>query len=156
MKNARQLKIVKETTEKFLELLHFEAKIDVSEDKENQATKVQIETPDSGVLIGYHGQTLSAFQLILGIIVSKKLGEWERVILNVGDYRQKREEALKRIALQAAQRAHFSGEPVILTSLSSFERRIIHLALSNHPEVETSSEGEGRERRLVVKPHKTG
>lgn len=147
-----KLKIIQEEVEGLLKLLAFDATVVTSEDEENKTFKVQIETKEPAVLIGYHGETISAVQLILGIMVSKKLGDWVRIIVNVGDYREKREEALRRMALSAAQKAHFSNEAVSLTSLSAAERRIIHLVLKEHPEVETYSEGEGKERRLVIKP----
>ncbi|MFZ5365815.1 MAG: protein jag [Patescibacteria group bacterium] len=154
--DANALKITKDLTEKLIKLLGIEAKIEVEEDKENEAIKVQVETKDSGILIGYHGETISSLQLILGIMVSKKIGEWVRVIVNIGDYWERREETLRRMALTAAQRAKFSSEPVVLPPLSSGERRIIHLVLAGHPDVISESEGEGKDRRLVVKPRKTG
>lgn len=152
--DADALKITKDLTKELLRLLGIEAKTEVEEDKENKAIKIQIETPDSGILIGYHGETLSSLQLILGIMVSKKIGEWTRTIVNIGDYRQKREETLRRMALSAAQKAKFSNEPVILPPLTAQERRIIHLTLSGHPDVISESEGEGEGRRVVVKPKK--
>jgi len=147
-----KLKIIQEEAEELLKLLAFDATVATSEDEENKTFKVQIEAKEPAVLIGYHGETISAVQLILGIMVSRKLDDWVRIIVNVGDYREKREEALRRMALSAAQKAHFSNEVVSLTSLSAAERRIIHLVLKEHPEVETYSEGEGKERRLVIKP----
>lgn len=155
MENGK-IKTTKDLTEKLLKLLGVEAKIEVGEDKENEAIKVQIETQEAGILIGYHGETISSLQLILGIIVSKKIGEWARVVVNVGDYREKREEVLRRMALTAAQRAKFANEPIVLPPLTASERRIIHLVLSGHPDVISESEGEGKDRRLVVKPRQTG
>lgn len=147
-----KIKETKEITEELLKLLLLEAKVEVSEDKENKAISVAIETEEPGILIGYHGETLSSLQLMLGIMVSKKINEWVRVVVNVGDYREKREEVLKRMALSAAQKAKFSQEPVTLPPLSGNERRIIHLVLTDNPDVTTESEGEGEERRVVVKP----
>lgn len=147
-----ELKAIKKTTEKLLELLGIEAKAEVSENKENEAIKVQIETPDPGTLIGFHGQSLNALQLVLGLIVNKKLGEWQRVIINIGDYREKRAEQLEILALNTAQKVKFSGQPSWIPNLSSFERRLVHLTLANHPDVVTESEGEGNYRRLIVKP----
>lgn len=143
---------VQELAEKLLSMLDIAGQVAVSEDEENEALVVQIETGEAGVLIGYHGETVSSFQMILGMIANRQLGEWARVLVNVGDYRQKREETLTRMALNAAQKAHFSGQPVILSSLSSADRRIIHMVLKDHKEVETYSEGEGRERKLIIKP----
>lgn len=154
MKQQDKLKIVQEIVEELLELLRVEAKVEVGEDKENEAVKVQIETEEPGILIGHHGETLNALQLILGLIINKKLEEWQRIIVNVGDYREEREKQLKNLALNTAQKVKFSREPAILTGLSSFERRIIHLALAEHPDIVTESEGEGNYRRLVVKPKK--
>lgn len=149
-----KVKITKEIAEELLSLLGIKAKIELEEDKESQAVKIQIETGEPGILIGYHGETLSALQMLLGIIVSKKVGEWTRIIVNIGDYRQRREEVLERMALSAAQKAKFSGEPVILPPLSAQDRRVIHLTLSGHSDVTSESEGEGESRRLVVKPKK--
>ncbi len=157
--NREKIKIIKEITEKIFSLGGFEALIDVAEDTENRLFKVEIspsEKENAGILIGYHGENLSSLQLILGVIVSKKIGEWTRVAVNIGDYRQKREEVLRRMALSAAWKVKFSGEPVFLPPLSSLERRMIHLALADHVDVVSESEGEGESRRVVVKPRKSG
>lgn len=150
------VKIVEKETQKLLELMKAEAKIEIKEDKENEAIAIQLTIDEPGILIGYHGETLSALQLILSLLINKKLESWTRIIVNVNDYRQKREESLRMIALNSAQKVKFSGEPVVLTDLSPSERRIIHLALAEHPDVLTVSEGEGRERRLVIKSRSAG
>lgn len=154
MARKDKLTTVKETTEELLKLLKVEAKVEVAEDKKNEAVKVQIETEELEILIGHHGEALNALQLILGLMMSKKLDQWQRIIVNVGDYREKREEQLKSLALNMAQKVKFSGQSTVIPNLSSFERRIIHLALADHPDVATESEGEGNYRRLVVKPKK--
>jgi spoIIIJ-associated protein len=74
------------------------------------------------------------------------------VYVNVGDYREKREEALMHMAQHAAERALAIRRPVELASLSASERRIIHLTLSGDERVETESVGEGLDRKLIVKP----
>lgn len=151
-----KIKIVKKIATKILKLLQVEAKLKVSEDKENQAITVQVETEDSGVLIGFHGETLASFQLLLSIIASREMGEWSRIIVNVGDYRQKREEVLRHMGLNAAQKVRFSGESVSLPGLSASDRRVIHLILSEYNDVVAESEGEGKDRHLVIKPNKSG
>ena len=80
--------------------------------------------------------------------------KWQRIVVDVGDWREKREEQLRRMALSAAQRVKFSKESVAMSYLNSAERRIIHIALAENPDVETRSEGEKRERRLVIEPKK--
>jgi spoIIIJ-associated protein len=143
---------IEQAAKALLENLKIVGQIEVVEDKENQVYNLQIQTNDSGFLIGYHGETLEAFQLILSLIVYKKLGSWARLMINVGDYREKREEQLKRLALNIAQKVKFTAEAQVIPSLSSAERRIIHLALVNDPDVVSESEGEGEERKLIIKP----
>lgn len=147
----KTLTLVKKTTEDLLEHLKIKAKVRVEVDEQN-VVHISLETEETGILIGYHGETLSAFQLILGLIIYKKLGKWIRVVVNVGDYRQKREEVLKRIALKTAEKVRQTNEAIILPFLNSGERRIIHLTLKDDPDVYTESEGEGENRRLIIKP----
>lgn len=138
-------------TKNLLEKLELTGEVSVAID-ESGAYRVHIETEETGLLIGYHGRTLESFQIILSLLVSKETGEWARVYVNVGDYREKREEALMHMAMHAAERAMASGRPIELPHLSSAERRVIHMTLSGDERVETESLGEGSERTLVIKP----
>lgn len=113
---------------------------------------VQISSEDPNLLIGYHGQTLSALQVMIGLSAQKSSGNWVRLSLNVGDYRERREEQLRKLALTVAQRVRFSGQPQVITKLSPAERRIVHLTLANDEMVETVSEGEGLDRHLIIRP----
>lgn len=143
--------LIKQTTEDLLAELEIVGTVSVDTD-ETGAYRVHIDTEETGLLIGFHGKTLESFQIILGIIVSKKLESWVKVYVNVGDYREKREEALMYMAQRAAERALASGRPVELTRLTASERRVIHLTLSGDERVATESIGEGESRVLVVKP----
>ena len=145
------IKTVQQIAEDLLTKLEVTGTVDVTTD-ETGAYRVRIETEETGLLIGHHGKTLESVQLILGIIISKKIGEWVKVYVNVGDYREKREETLMHMAQHAADRALALGRPVELSRLSPSERRIIHLTLSGDERVETESVGEGDERMLLVKP----
>ncbi|MFC1646786.1 protein jag [Patescibacteria group bacterium] len=144
-------KTIEKITKDLLKRLEVVAEVSVDID-ETEAFRVHIKTDDTGLLIGYHGQTLESFQIILGLLVSKKMGSWQKVYVNVGDYREKREEALMYVAQKAAERAISTGQPVELTQLPASERRVVHLTLSGDEKVETESVGEGKDRRLVVKP----
>jgi len=146
----KKFKIIKEVLKEILEKLEIEANLRL-EEKEG-AVFVNLETPTPGILIGYHGRTLSAIQRILSLIIYRRLNEWPKIVLDVGDYRQRREEILKRMALSVAQKVKFSGQEQELPPMSSPERRVIHLALSGDPDIMTESRGEGKERRVVVKP----
>ena len=142
---------VKKITEELLAKLEVTGVVDVAVD-ETGAYRVHIETEETGLLIGYHGRTLESFQIMLGMLASKRLGEWVKTYVNVGDYREKREEALMLMAQRAAERALAVGRPVELAHLSASERRVIHLTLSGDERIETESVGDGARRTLLVKP----
>ena len=138
-------------TEDLLSRLEIVGTVAVDTD-ETDAYRVNIDTEETGLLIGYHGKALESFQILLGMIASKKLGQWVKIYVNVGDYREKREESLMYMAQRAADRVVESGRAVELPHLSPSERRVIHLTLSGDERVETESEGEGDHRTLIVKP----
>lgn len=142
--------IVQTKAEELLRNLEIAAAVRVEQDSEG-VFKVTIETEDSGLLIGYHGETLSSFQMILGLLIYRATKEWHRVLVEVGDYRARREEQLRAMAEAYARQALSGGQPIYLPYMSPVERRVIHMALQDHPQVMTVSEGEGRHRRLVVK-----
>ncbi len=150
---AEKIEITKQLVKKLLvELLDQKVEFTVEEDKKDDVIKIKIKTSEPGVLIGFHGGTLSSLQLILGLMVFKKLGEWQRVIVDVNDYRKEQVERLKQIALSAAQKAKLSGQPVALFPMTPFERRIVHLALGELDDVKTKSEGVGNQRYVVIQP----
>lgn len=144
--------LVREITEQLLGLMGTKAVPTVTEDKENQAVFVDIQTDEeAGLLIGNRGENLVSLQTIIGMVFRKKFGEWQRIIVNVSDWRKKQEERLRELALQTAQRAKDTSEPQALYNLTPAQRRIIHLVLAGDEEVETESLGEGIERYLVVR-----
>lgn len=142
---------IKEITEDLVRRLGITGDVSVDMD-ESGAYRVNINTEETGLLIGFHGRTLESFQMILGMVAAKELGTWERVYVNVGDYREKREEALMYMAQRASERALATGKPVELSHLSAAERRVIHLTLSGDERVSTESIGEGRDRKLIISP----
>jgi len=125
--------------------------INITKD-ENEAYQIQLELEeeDKGILIGYHGDTIASLQLILSLLLYKQTAKWDRLVVNIGDYRQRRQESLEKMAQDTAQRVKFSGEPIALFNLNPFERRVIHMCLADHPDVVTASEGEGRNRHIIV------
>ncbi len=144
-------KIVENSIEKLFSLMGVKAKTSVSFDDTNEVFVVDIEAGDStGLLIGKRGETLLSIQNILSVIYKEETGEWGKIIVNVGDYRQKEEEYLKNLATSAAQRAIETGNPQSLYNLKPWQRRVIHLSLSEDTSVETVSEGEGEDRHLVI------
>jgi spoIIIJ-associated protein len=143
---------LKELANGLLSLMATTSKAEVSYDKENEAYVVTVEAEnETGLLIGKKGETLTSLQTMLGLLLKQKTGEWHRVVVNVGDYREKEEDYLKNLGLSAANRAKETGEPQSLYNLNPAQRRIIHMVLSEMTDVTTESVGEGSERYLVVK-----
>ena len=142
-------KTIKEVTEKLLSLVDVEATAEVTMQDDHAA--IVLTTEDSGILIGYHGETLEALQLIISLCAAKELGEFTRVSLEVGDYKKNREEHLKEMVEDAKQQVIDEGQAVSLPSLKSWERRFVHMLLADDTQVETTSSGEGRERTLEIK-----
>ena len=144
-------KTIEKITEKLFKLLEVEKpKIEVNQTKDDW--KIKIDSQDNALLIGHHGERIMALELVIKLLIYKKLKEWKNLSLEIGDYRQQREESLKNTALSYAQKVIFSGKPIALRNLLSYERRIIHLVLADNPKVETESIGDDRERRLIIKP----
>ena len=148
----KKLKKVKNLANKLLKLMEADGEVETSWDEANEAVRVQIESADSGLLIGRHGATIEALQVVLAAMVQKAEGEWVRVICNVGDWRERREEALVQLAMNTAKRVKFSQEEQEILGLTPGERRIVHMTLAGDKEVETESVGEGEQRVIMVKP----
>ncbi|HUD09911.1 MAG TPA: R3H domain-containing nucleic acid-binding protein [Patescibacteria group bacterium] len=144
--NKKQEKAIKD----FFVSLGVEAEMKITEDEE--AISVNMETEDTGMVIGYHGETLEALQLVLSLILAKQNGEFKRVSIEVGDYKKNRTEWLERLALDAKERALAQEKEVYLSELKSWERRVVHLFLQDDKEVTSESSGEGKDRVLVIKP----
>jgi spoIIIJ-associated protein len=108
-----------------------------------------------GALIGRKGDRLSALQHIVNLMLSKQMGEWTRVLVDVEDYRGRRERQLQEVALRAADRVVETGRMLQLEPMPALERRWVHLALRDRSDVATQSIGEEPERRVVVLPANT-
>jgi spoIIIJ-associated protein len=118
----------------------------------DQAISVVLTGRDMGALIGHHGRTLDALELLLGLHTARRHGRWIPVIVDAQDYRARREKALTAAARGAADRAVRDGEPVALEPMDARDRRTVHLALQDDPRVTTASEGQDEQRRVVVRP----
>lgn len=146
----KKIETIKQTAEKLFNLLQIEGTVSASGSEDGAS--VVLETEDGGMVIGHHGETLDALQLVLSLVIAKELGEFVRVSLEVGDYRKSREEYLKGLAQSSKERALAEGRDITLPMLKPWERRIIHLMLQDDNEVLSESIGEGKERVLVVRP----
>lgn len=111
-----------------------------------------VKPEDVGILIGRRGETLSALQFLTTLIVAKKVGKWGKILVDVEGYRGRREVSLRNLASRIATRVQETRQPMALEAMPANERRIVHLALQNHPAVTTASTGEGDQRRVVISP----
>ena len=105
-----------------------------------------------GALIGRKGERLSALQHLVNLMLSKEMGAWTRVLVDVEDYRGRRERQLRELADRAAARVVETGKMLQLEPMSALERRWIHISLRDHPGVATQSIGEEPNRRVVLVP----
>ena len=119
-----------------------------SEEDEDR-THFEIEGDDAGLLIGRRGETLQSFQFLVNFILRRRLKDYASIILDVEGYKERRNRTLKSLALRMADRAIRYRNSVTLDPMSPSERRIIHMALSNHTKVSTESIGSGSDRRVT-------
>lgn len=113
---------------------------------------LDVHGPDTGTLIGHRGETLAALQHITRLIVGQQLAKRVRLIVDVEGFKSRREESLRRLAQRMAEQAVRTGRTVTLEPMPPNERRIIHLALRDHPQVSTESVGEGERRKVTIIP----
>jgi spoIIIJ-associated protein len=130
--------------------LGLRASVDIVEDDEEIAATVNGE--DLGLLIGKHGTTIDALQHLATRIAFRGDADRKVVVIDAAGYRERREAALQRAADQAVDDAISYGRPVELEPMSAAERRIVHTYLRDHTEIQTHSEGDEPDRRLVVSP----
>jgi spoIIIJ-associated protein len=109
---------------------------------------------DLGMLIGRRGEHLAQLQYLVNLLVNRRIGHWTRVSVDIEGYKRRREESLIGLAERVARQVARSGRPIQLEPMPANERRIVHLALRNDPEVMTESSGEGDMRRVAIQPRK--
>ena len=142
---------VAEQVRQIIEKLGISATAEV--EKVENTYLVDIQSEDSSLLIGKYGSNLESLQFILAVRLKTQTGEEDfEVFVDIDGFRKQKEEKLSKMALSIAEDVAQSGKPEPLFNLKPSERRVIHMALTDHPQVVTESEGEGHERHLVVKP----
>lgn len=148
--SAKERKAVEEVVEKLLSLLEIEGTFSLEQNGE--ILDILMETKDTGMIIGYHGEILESLQLVLSLAIAKKLGRFVRVSMEVDDYKKNRTDYLEKLAIQTKEKALAESSEQVLHSLKSWERRIVHLFLQNDDQVTSESSGEGKERVLIIRP----
>src|SRR5580704_227754 len=139
----------KATLEKILQLLGFDAIVE--ENPLDDGTLLDVKTEDSGRLIGRQGQTLSDLQYITNRLLFQQSQTSPKVMVDVGGYRAQAREALVKKAKEAAEKVRRWGDVVELEPLSAFDRRIVHNAIKDDPDIETHSvEVDGTEKKVIL------
>ena len=122
-------------------------------DPESGGPIIDLAGEDSGLLIGRRGQTLQALQFLVNLIVRKQF-EGVRVVLDVENYRQRREFQLRDMATKVAARVTQTNRSITLEPMPPADRRIIHTSLTDNPDVSTESTGEGEGRKVTIMPRR--
>ena len=117
---------------------------------EQGTVRINIIGKDMGLLIGRKGETLNSLQYIAGLMINRKRGERIRLILDVEDYRKKRDESLESLAVRLSEKVKSTQKNVVMRPMSSQERRIVHTALQEDPQVVTYSMGDEPNRKVVI------
>jgi spoIIIJ-associated protein len=141
---------------RLINLLHLKAQVSAhygEQDREGRRDiHVDIRGDDLSVLIGKHSETLNAFQFVASLIVGRDTEDWVQLVIDVEGYRDRRQKQLIQMATRLAEQVMKSGKRMSLEPMPSAERRIIHIALREHPEVKTESTGEEPHRKVTIVP----
>lgn len=148
------IELIKNEIKSFLDKMTYGSEIQSIDMYQGAAVRFEVRVlGDTGMLIGERGNNLAALEHLLKKVVKRKLGEEYKFTLDINDYRMKHLEELKQDVKIAAKEVRLYNKEVPLRSMSSFERRIVHLLLAEYPDITTESIGQEPERRVVIKPY---
>ncbi len=149
--NADVVKVASEVLEALIKFMRIAADISANQSATGELpVTMNIEGDDLGVLIGRRGQALASLQYIVRLIVAEKLKVWVPINVDVAGYKKRRYESLQNLALRLAEQVKRNRRLITLEPMPADERRIIHLALADHPDVTTQSMGEGEMRKVAI------
>ncbi len=126
------------------------AQVQVTVTADDEVVSVNLAGQSLGLVIGKHGQTLDSLQYLANVVYNRNAEMRQRVVVDAGGYRERREETLLRLANRLAEKAKRTGRRIMLEPMSAHERRIIHTALQNDYQIVTYSEGEEPYRKVVI------
>lgn len=136
----------------FLKLANTPAKV-IPDESAHFGLRFNIEVNDARFLIGEHGANLASLEHLIKKIVQKKYPEAPNFSLDVNDYKLRRAEELRDEVKSIAKKVRMYRKEITLKPMSAGDRRIIHMALAEYPDITTESTGEDRERRVIIKPY---
>ncbi|TFH38159.1 MAG: protein jag [Anaerolineales bacterium] len=151
------LRIAQETVKELLQRMGIEARVEGRWGQADAPDKIQplyidVHGEDLSILIGRGGETLAALQYITRLIAGKELKRPVAVLIDIEGYRARREDQLRRLARRLASQAVETSRTISLEPMPAFERRIVHIELRDHPDVDTLSVGEGNGRKVTIVP----
>lgn len=152
VKEDSTIAVAQETLRKIISLMSMDTRI--SAVRKGDDIVLNIEGNNTGILIGHKGRTLEALEFIVNKAVNKAAEKKVRVIVDTENYRQRKEESLKGLALKMGEQAKRTKKTVTIDSVNPHDRRIIHLALKGDSQVQTKSDGEGLFKKVHVIPNK--
>jgi spoIIIJ-associated protein len=144
--------VAQETLERIISLMSLDSK--VTAEKKGDDIVLNMEGNNTGILIGYKGRTLEALEYIVNRAVNKVAENRVRVILDSENYRQRKEESLRRLALKMSEQAKKTRKTATINAINPHDRRIVHLALKGDPHVQTKSDGEGLLKKVHIIPNR--
>jgi len=118
--------------------------------EEDKRIYIEIMTDSAGLIIGKRGKTLEALQMLVNIVANRGEEKWKKIVLDIENYRDKRENTLRELALKVAKKVKKTGKAQYLEPMNPFERRVIHMALQDDPHIDTKSEGSGNLKKVKV------
>lgn len=149
--DEEHIKILKNFLDEFLRLFEVKASYKINESDEMISVAIDGETSDdTSKLIGKKGSVLDSMNTIAQIQLNKSLTEFKRLYIDIGDYRKKRQEKVRELAIQGCERARKYGTKVSLEYMTSYDRRIVHETLAGIEGVKTFSEGNEPHRRVCI------
>lgn len=123
----------------------------VSIENQEDTYKVTIEGEDLSFLIGYRGESLNALQTLLASMLFNESDEWTHIVLDINGYRNSRQDKIEEMTRNFIDRVRFHKADVEMPTMNSFERRQVHMFVSEYPDIHSESVGEGRGRRVVLR-----
>jgi len=150
----------REVLSEILTLMGIQAVVEIQEggeladEDQDPPIVLNITGEDLGILIGRRGETLRAIQYLVRLMASHRLKQWTNLVVDVESYLVRRRRSLQTLADRVAEQAVRTGRTQAMEPMPAYERRLVHIALRNHPRVKTQSVGEGEKRKVTVIPRK--
>jgi spoIIIJ-associated protein len=147
---GEEVELAKKLMVGLLERIGVKAEVDVA--FEEGDLHLEVKAHQEAILIGRHGRTLDSFQFLINRMVNKRLETPVRIVLDINDYRKRKTESLKKMAVRVGEKVKSKGQPLTIGPFDAHDRRLIHIALKEDPAVRTESLGEGKLKKITIIP----